>query len=134
LGLKRTAKAKPPKTLRKTESSNLAVDPTLNERQTSQPNMKGVDFIEESKDYQRVIHDLNDLLNNPRQAKPLGASSTSHISYHTHRVPPRLNPQPGRDNYSPPAKSRQGESISPGKMSPRVMKMIKGQLLVSQKR
>ena len=33
--------------------------------------MKGVDFIEETKDYQRVITNLKDLLENPRQHKPL---------------------------------------------------------------
>ena len=37
------------------------------ERHSSNPNMmKGVDFIEETKDYQKVIHDLKDLLENPR--------------------------------------------------------------------
>lgn len=82
--------------------------------------MKGVDFIEETKDYQKVIHDLNDLLYTQYQPKPLGASSTSHISYHTHRV-----------QQSPPTKSKQDCTSSQGKMSPRVMKMIQGQLLVS---
>jgi hypothetical protein len=82
--------------------------------------MKGVDFIEETNDYQRVIRDLNDLLYNSHQPKPLGASSTSHISYHTHRGP-----------QSPPNRSKLDCSSSQGKMSPRVMKMIKGQLLVS---
>jgi len=47
--------------------------------------MTAVDFIEETKDYQRVIYDLNNLLTNPRQHKPLKASSTSDVSYLSHR-------------------------------------------------
>ena len=57
--------------------------------------MKGVDFIEETKDYQKVIHDLKDLLENPRQHKPLGASSTSNISYHTNHGAKNVNHSTG---------------------------------------
>ena len=42
--------------------------------------MGAINYMEESKDYQRVIADLKDLLQNPRQAMPLGASSTSNVS------------------------------------------------------
>ena len=64
--------------------SGASVGNKFNERNSSNPNiLKGVDFIEETKDYQKVIHDLKDLLDNPRQHKPLGAASTSNISYHT---------------------------------------------------
>lgn len=48
--------------------------------------MKGVDYIEEAKDYEKVIHGIKDLLENPRQHMPLGASSTANISYHTSQL------------------------------------------------
>ena len=64
----------------------------ITERHFSNPNisnnntMKAVDFIEETQDYEQVIDELKDILENSRQYKPLGASSTSNISYHTIRT------------------------------------------------
>ena len=56
----------------------------MSARNASYQQMRGVDFVEETKDYERVIDGLKDLIKNPRQHKPLGAASTSNISYHSH--------------------------------------------------
>ena len=61
--------------------------------------MKGIDYMEETKDYEKVIYNIKDLLENPRQHKPLGASSTSNISYHTSGHTTHLNASKRRNSH-----------------------------------